>query len=153
MEYAGLELLHLSNPDGAIGYFEELAAIARNRGDNLLVARALRQLALAHEQLGHLKPANDTLVWAVDALPANSNPLEVGLTHEQHGRVRRKQRNRRANQSLQQALVIYSGLNRTKEGREGVERINRAIDELNKEERDSPTEGDSEGGAAPNGNV
>jgi tetratricopeptide (TPR) repeat protein len=132
LEYAGLQLLKLTNPLGAVQHFQRLAVIAEERGDNLLLARAHRQLALAHEQLGALVPANQALLWAVDALPPNTEPLEVAHTHEQHGRVRGKAGYANTNESLQRALVIYSGLNHTRDGQAGISRIRAAIVELNK---------------------
>lgn len=133
LEYAGFQLLKLGNAIGANEYFANLVAIAEAREDRLLAARAHQQQALAYEQLGNLVQSNICLVAAIDGFPMNTDPLELALAHEQHGRVRRKARFNNANQSLQRALVLFSGLNTTAEGKKGVERINQAIRELNSE--------------------
>jgi tetratricopeptide (TPR) repeat protein len=131
LEYAGLQLLKLSNPIGAAQHFQRLVEIAKELGDHLLQARAYRHLALAHEQLGALPTANGELIAAIAAMPSNTDPLEVALTYEQHGRVRGKAGYENATESLQKALVVYSGLSRTIEGQAGIERINAAIKRLN----------------------
>lgn len=148
LEYAGLQLLKLGNPIGASEYFGKLAAIAASRGDQSLAARAYQQQALAYEQRTNLVQANSLLVSAISAFPMNADPLELAFAHEQHGRVRKKARYNNANQSLQRALVLFSGLNTTMEGRKGVERINQAIKELNdqaaqQDRVDGPPNGDA----------
>lgn len=141
LEYAGLQLLKLGNADGAEDHFRRLEAKAFQRGDKLLLARAARQRALAYEHLGGLQQANSSLLSAIDAYPPNTTPLELAHTHEQHGRVRRKAGFAVANQSLQNALVLFSTLRKAKDGKRGVERINQAIKELNEARQTALKEG------------
>lgn len=137
LEYAGLQLLKLGNAVGAADHFEKLETKALERGNKLLLARAYRQRALAYEHLGGHPQANSCLLSAIGAYPPNSDTLELAHTHEQHGRVRRKAGFAIANQSLQDALVLYSNLGKAKPGRRGVERINQALKELNEERQNA----------------
>jgi tetratricopeptide (TPR) repeat protein len=145
LEYAGLQLLKLGNALGAADHFARLETKALERGDRLLLARAYRQHALACEHCNSHAQANSLLLSALAAYPSNTDPLELAYTHEQHGRARRKAGFANANQSLQEAMLLFSGIGRTGEARDGVARINRAIRQLNEEWRDAP----KGNGAAP----
>jgi hypothetical protein len=111
------------------------------------LARASRQRALAYENLGGHAQANSSLRTAIGAYPPNTDTLEVAYTHEQHGRVRRKAGFANSNESLENALVLFTNLGKAKEGRRGVERINQALKELNEERQNALKAGST--GVAP----
>lgn len=135
IEYSGMMLLELSNPAGALDYFDKLVELRKEDGGDQL-ARAHRLQATAYECLPQpmYGNANSALISAVKAISPDST-IERALTHEQHAAVRMKLETFGvANGSLQSALKIYLSLRNTAEGREGLDRVNAAINELNRKQ-------------------
>jgi tetratricopeptide (TPR) repeat protein len=132
IEYAGMMLLELANPAGALERFNQLIVLRLDEG-GIQLARAYRLLATAHEQLPSPQngPANIALGNALATFPDGVG-LEKALTHEHRGNVRVKlQFYPAANKSFQDALTIYQSIRTTSDGQAGLARVNAAIAALN----------------------
>ena len=134
IEYAGMMLLELANPSGALRRFEELINIRQAEG-GLNLARAYRLQATAYENLPNpsYSNANVALINALRYLP-DVPAIQRALTHEHHALVRTKMTNANivANTSLQHALTIYQSIREVPEGKGGLDRVNAAIAALNR---------------------
>ncbi len=132
LEYALMMMLELANPRGVLAEVNDLVKLREPKG-GFELARAFRLRAMAYEQLPtpQLGNANSAMIAAVNCMP-DTQVLEKAVFHEHHGLIRIKARTPGvANQSLQEALILYQRLSRTKEGEDGVKRVARLIAELN----------------------
>lgn len=134
LEYAGLVLLEIANPAGALERFSELIELRQREGGANL-ARAYRLQASAFENLpiplnGN---ANNALSSAVQHLPEDA-ALDLARTHEHQGVVRMKMRNANAaaNRSFQKALTFYDSMKDTSDGRNGLARVSALLATLNR---------------------
>lgn len=137
IEYAGMMLLELGNPAGALGRFNQLIELRGPEG-GVALARAYRLLAIAHANMPtpQYAHANAALGNALNAFPAGTG-LEKALTHEQRGNVRVSLGfHSAANGNFQEALTLYQSIRTTQEGRAGLDRVTRAIANLNREQSD-----------------
>jgi tetratricopeptide (TPR) repeat protein len=135
LEYAGIQLLKLGNAERALEYFTRLLVLAVTSSDKMLTVRTLRNQANAYERQPRpqLNQARDALRKATAALPENADPVEAAATFEFLGNVRRRLNVRkRARDSFTEALRRYA-TQKTPEAHEGVERMNTAIEEINRE--------------------
>jgi tetratricopeptide (TPR) repeat protein len=134
IEYAGMMLLELANPAGALQRFNDLLALRQGGRDGTGLARAYRLQATAYENLPAPlnNNANAALANALAALPA-AEAFERALTHEHRGNVRIKLGfYAAANSSFQSALTIYQSFRTTRDGHAGLQRVNAAIAKLNR---------------------
>ena len=135
LEYAGMMLLELANPRGALERFKELIEVRKVLGGADL-ARAYRLQASAFENLPspELGNANIALNSAFQHMPADAT-LDRAQTHEHQGLIRSKLENfRAANRNFEDALTIYQALRNTAEGQAGLVRVKGALARLNKVE-------------------
>jgi len=112
----------------------------------MLLFRTLRNQAYAHERQPRpqLNQARDALLKAVAAMPDNVDPIEAAITHEFLGNMRRRLNVRkRARDSFTEALRRYA-TQRTPEGMGGVERMNKAIEAINRELEQTTVEDEAE---------
>jgi len=133
IEYAGMMLLELANPAGALERFNQLISLRLAAGGTPL-ARAYRLQATTFETLPSpaLANASAALGNALSVLPP-SEAMERALTFEHRGNVRVKQGFLpAANTCFQHALTIYQGFRSTPAGSAGLERVNAAIAKINR---------------------
>lgn len=122
IEYAGMMLLELANPAGALSRFNELIALRQADG-GVSLARAYRLQATAFETLPSPANANANAALgnALAVLPP-SEALERALTFEHRGNVRVKLGFLpAANTCFQNALTIYQSFRSMPAGREGLD--------------------------------
>ena len=133
VEYAGMMLLELANPAGALDRFNQLITLRENASGAPL-ARAYRLQATAYESLPLplYRNASTALGRALQLMPASA-ALDRALTHEHQAQLRIRLRNFGvANTSLQNALTIYQTIRTSREGKMGLERVMNALADLNR---------------------
>ncbi|PPD28440.1 MAG: hypothetical protein CTY20_10180 [Hyphomicrobium sp.] len=111
LEYAGLQSLFIPDPTSALNYFTQIVAIAAQRGDLLLNARAKVLQARAHHAFAqpNYNTANQILLGVVQSLPPAMSTIERARICEFHGDVRREANyNVVASGSYVASLSLYS---------------------------------------------
>lgn len=134
LEYSLLMLLEMANPHGVLQEIDKLERLRKHAG-GLPLARAFRLRASAYERLPlpRLGKANATMNSAIQAIPTDC-VLERAYFNEHQGRIRKRLANMQpgALRSLRDAQSLYASLSSTPEGKAGMDRTQRLIDEVNR---------------------
>lgn len=136
IEYLGFEYLRSNNGAQALVQFEKLEAMARSRGDALLVSKALRNFGLAQLRLSSNHNANLAFLSAIREFPNTGPAFELALIHELRGVANlRPTRTSLAGKCLEQALIGYSALKHgwssdAAAARAGLKRVHEALEAL-----------------------
>ena len=137
LQYAGLMLLQMGNAAGALERFNTLIELIKDGTDRLRIARAYRLQASAfeHHPIPTWGNANSALIKALENYPQDAPQLELAEAHEQHGDVRTKLGSSGsagvANQSYQNALILYHAIRSGPAGAQGATRVTDKIALLN----------------------